>query len=84
MKNARLFLSLALFTFAIAGAFTNKTAKAALTNFPGYIKQNGTCVYKNECSDDVTSTLCTVTNSGGSRIYGMDQGDCTLDLWRVH
>jgi len=84
MKNAKLFLSLALFSVAIAGAFTNKTAKAAVTNFPGYIKQNGICVYKNECSDDPTPTLCTVTNSGGARVYGMVSSDCTLDLWRVH
>jgi hypothetical protein len=84
MKNAKLFLSLALFSVAIAGAFTNNAPKKALTNFPGYIKQSGTCVYKNECSDDPTSTLCTVTNSGGARIYGMDPSDCTLDLWRVH
>lgn len=83
MKNAKLFLSLALFSAAVAGAFTSKTSKASLTNLPGYIKQSGTCVYKNECSTDESTHLCTVTNAGGARIFGMDPSDCTLDLWRV-
>lgn len=84
MKNAKMFLGLALFSAALAGAFTTSASKARVANEPGYIKQGISCVYKNDCSTAPTLVLCTETNTGGSQIFGMDPSDCTVDLWRVH
>lgn len=85
MKNVKLFLSLALFSAAAAGAFTTSESKAAVTTVPGYIKQGPNCVQKNECSVEPTVTLCTETNTGGAYVFGMDSSlDCTIELWRIH
>lgn len=85
MKNVKLFLSLALFSVAIAGAFTASKSKAVVTTVPGYIKQGPNCEQKNECSVETTLALCTETNTGGAYVFGMDSSlDCTVELWRIH
>ncbi|MDI9257956.1 DUF6520 family protein [Flavobacterium sedimenticola] len=84
MKNAKLFLSVALFSVAAVGAFATTASKTKAVTVSGYIKQGPNCIYKNECSADPTLVLCTETNTGGAQVFGMDPNDCTVDLWRIH
>lgn len=79
-----MFLSIALFGAAALGAFANAKKTAVVTSVPGYIKQSGVCVFKNNCSVEQTDVLCTATQTGGAQIYGMDPSDCTVELWRLH
>jgi len=90
MKNVKLFLSVALFTAAVGGAFTTAAAKnaaaksGAVITMPGYIKQGPTCVFKNNCQTVNTGILCTETQTGGAQIFGQtDATHCAVQLWRL-
>lgn len=89
MKNVKLFLSVALFTAAAAGAFATTVSKnavktSAVSSEPGYIKQGLDCVFKNDCSTEPSLVLCTETQTGGAQIYGMDNNnECTVELFRL-
>lgn len=90
MKNVKLFLSVALFTAAAAGAFATTASKnavktSAVSSVPGYIKQGPTCVFKNNCNTVNTGILCTETQTGGAQIFGMtDATHCAVQLWRLN
>lgn len=90
MKNVKIFLSVALFTLAAAGAFATTASKNAVakssvvTTIPGYIKQGPNCVFKNNCQNVQTPVLCTETQTGGAQIFGMtDATHCAVQLWRL-
>ncbi|WP_162128024.1 MULTISPECIES: DUF6520 family protein [Flavobacterium] len=87
MKNGKMFLSVILFTAAVASAFTTTASKnaKAVSSVPGYIKQGPTCVFKNNCDNVNTGVLCTETQTGGAQIFGMtDATHCAVQLWRLN
>lgn len=87
MKNGKMFLSVILFTAAVASAFTTTASKNAkvVSSVPGYIKQGPTCVFKNNCDNVNTGVLCTETQTGGAQIFGMtDATHCAVQLWRLN
>ena len=82
-----MFLSVILFTAAVASAFTTTASKnaKAVTSVPGYIKQGVNCVFKNNCDTFNTGVLCTETQTGGAQIFGMtDATHCAVQLWRLN
>jgi len=86
MKNAKAWLTAAVFTAAVAGAFATNASKEAAArsgSVPGYIKQGLTCVFKNNCQDVNNGILCTETQTGGAQVFGMtDATHCAVTLWR--
>ena len=84
MKNAKMLLSVGVFTLALAGAFATSAKEAGNASLKsGYIKQNGHCVLKNTCETVNTGILCTETQTGGAQIFAMDQfGGCEVPVWR--
>lgn len=77
---------------AVGGAFgtyaMNHAAKADVTNFPGYIKNNplGTSCTESVMCSNIVAELCTVNGpAGGAQLWKKNAQDRCVDVvYRIH
>lgn len=80
-KFSKLYVSLAVFVFAIAGAFAtnamNLQKKSATTLVPGYIRTATQCQESVQCSTD-PGQICTAPS--GQQLFDYDGEECIMPL----